>query len=142
MPTYIIALFMLASILFLVAVTTYSPFNLNFFSTFNFISNIIIISIRQKNRMSLYGFFDWILLQTLLGVSWTYVIPTTSRRGWIIVHVVTMIVCCSGCCSQYLLVFSCMDQIYFSLTTNSPAKIIFSSIVVISCCAYASDMNL
>ena len=57
MPTYKIALSMLKWILFLINITTYIPFRLNFVSTVNFISNIIIIVIYQTKRMSLYGIF-------------------------------------------------------------------------------------
>ena len=48
---------MLTSILFLVTITTYIPFKLNFVVTFNFLSDIIIISIGQTNSMPFYGFF-------------------------------------------------------------------------------------
>ena len=85
--------------------------------------------------------FTLILLQTFLGMSWTYIIVITSRRGWCIVRVGTMIVYCSCCCFQYQLVFSCMEQIYFALKINSSAEITCPSIVVLFCSVYASDRN-
>ena len=124
---------MLSSVLFLVTIYTRIPFKLNFSTTLNFIQNIMIIRISHNNRMYLYEFFSWILLQIFSGVSWTYIIVITSRRGWIIVRVGTMIFCCSGCCFQYQLVFSCMEQRYCALTTNSPAEITCPSIVVLFC---------
>ena len=95
----------------------------SFFTTLNFIQNIIIISICHTNRMSLYAFFSWIMLQKFLGMSWKYLVMTILRRGCSVVHVVAMIYCCSGCYFQYQLVFSCMDQKYCALKTNSPAEI-------------------
>ena len=92
--------------------------------------------------MSLYGFFAWILLQKVLGMSWTYVIPTTSRHGGGILHDGTMILCCSGCLTQYQLLFSWMEQIDCAFATNSPVEIIYPSIVVLFCSVYASKMNL
>ena len=73
-------------------------------------------------------FFAWIMLQILLAMSCTYLIVITSRHGWSIVRVGTMIVCCSGYCFQYQLVFSCMEQRYFALKNNSPAEITCPSI--------------
>ena len=73
-------------------------------------------------------FFPWILLQ--LGIAWTCLIVITSRRGWILVRVSTMIVCYSDCCFQYQLMFSCIELIYCALTTNSPAEMTFPSIFV------------
>ena len=52
-----------------------------FFMTLKFNQNIIIISISHNNRMSLYSFFAWIMLQRFLGISWTYLIVITSRHG-------------------------------------------------------------
>ena len=75
------------------------------------------------------SFVACILLQEFLGMSWTYLILLISRRRWSIVHVGTMIFCCSGCCFQYQLVFSCTYQIYCALTTNSPSEITLPSIV-------------
>ena len=74
-------------------------------------------------------------------MSWTYLIVITSRCGRSIVGVVTMIVYCSGCCLQYQLMFSWMEQRYCALTTNSPAEITCPSIVVLFCSVYASERN-
>ena len=132
---------MFTSVLIRVTITTYIPFKINLVSALNFIWNIIIIRICQKNRMSLNGFFAWILLQTVLGVSWTYIILITSILEWIMVCVRNMIFCCSGFCFQYQLVSSCMDQKYCVLTTHSPAEIICLLIFVLFCSVYASEMN-
>ena len=85
--------------------------------------------------------FSWILLQIVLGIYWKYLIMTTSKRGWRIVRVGTMIVCFSDCCFQYKLEFSCIEQIYCDLTTNSPEEITFPLIVVLFYSLYASDMS-
>ena len=82
--------------------------------------------------MSLYGFYSWIILQTFLGMSWTYLIVITSRRGWSIVRSGTMIVCCSVF-FKYQLVFSCMDQRYCALKNNSPAEITCPWVFVLIC---------
>ena len=87
-------------------------------------------------------FFAWVLLQTFLGMSWKYLIVITSRCGLIIVPVGTMVVCCSVCCFQHQLVFSCMEQIYCASTNNLPAEITYPSIVVLFCSVYDSEMNL
>ena len=87
-------------------------------------------------------FFSWIPLKIFLGISFTYIIVITSIRGWSIVHVGTMIVCCSVYCYQYQLVFSFMEKIYFGLTNNPPAEITCPSIVVLFCRIYASESNL
>ena len=87
------------------------------------------------------GFFACILLQTFLGVSCKYLIVITSRRVWSIVRVVNMIVCYSGCCFQYQLVFSCMEQRYCAFTTNSPAEITCPLIIVLFCSVYSSKVN-
>ena len=91
--------------------------------------------------MSLYGFFDWILLQTFLWMSWASLLMITLRRRWSIVRFGTMIVCCSGYCFQYQFVFSCTEQRYCALTTNSPSVIKFPPILVLFCSVYASEMN-
>ena len=109
-PTYDIALLLFASVLFLVTIATYIYFKLNFVLTLNFIWNIIIISICNINMMSLYWFFACILLQKVLGMSWTSVILTTSRHGWIMVRVGTVILCFSYFCFQLQLVFYCMEK--------------------------------
>ena len=74
-------------------------------------------------------------------MSWTYLIVITSILVWSLVCVGTMIVCCSCCCFQYQLVFSCMDQGYFDLTNNSPAEITCPSISVLFCSVYESKRN-
>ena len=71
-------------------------FRTQYFTILNFIQNIITINISWNNRISLYGFFYWILLQIFLGMSCTYIFVITSRHGWIILRVGTMIVCFSG----------------------------------------------
>ena len=88
------------------------------------------------------NFFAWILLETFLGMCWASIIPTTSRLGQRIVPDGSMILCCSGCCLKYQLVFFCVEQIYCALTTNSPSEIIYPSIVVLFFSVYASEMNL
>ena len=85
--------------------------------------------------------FAWIILQTVLGMYCTSVIMTTSRHGWIIVRVGTMIFCCSYCCFQYQLVLYCTEQIYVAFKTNLPSEIICPSIFILFCSVYASDMN-
>ena len=45
---------------FIITVNTHIPFKLNFFTTLNFIQNIIIISISHNNWMSLYCFFCFV----------------------------------------------------------------------------------
>ena len=83
----------------------------------------------------------WILLQKFLGIYWTYIIMVTLRRGWIIVRVGIMIVCCIYFCLQYQVLFSCMEQIYCTLTTNSTAKITCPSIILLFHSLYAYDIN-
>ena len=70
-----------------------------------------------------------------------YLIMITSIQWWRIVCVSTIMVCWSGCCFQYQLVFSCKEQIYCSLTTNLPAEITCPSIFVLFCSMYASERN-
>ena len=70
--TYNTSLLMLASIIFLVAFTTYGSFKLIFLSKLNLVLNIIIIIIYQTNRMSLYGFFFNHVKNTFRGVFETY----------------------------------------------------------------------
>ena len=79
--------------------------------------------------------------QSFLGMSCAYIIIITSRRGWSIVRVDTIMVCWSGWCFQYQLVFSCMEQKYCALTTNSPPEINFPLIVVLFCSLYAYESN-
>ena len=102
----------LSSVLSLVTINTHIPFKLNFFTKLNFIQNIIIISISHTNRMSLYGFFAWILLHACIWMSWIYLTVIPSRRVWSILRVGNMIVCSSGCCFQCQFVYSCMEQRY------------------------------
>ena len=85
--------------------------------------------------------FFWIMLQKFLGMSWTFIIVITPRRGWSIVCVGTMIVCWIDCCFQYQLAFSWMEQRYCALTTNSVSKITYRSIAVLYCIVYASERN-
>ena len=75
--------------------------------------------------------FACVLLHTLLGIAWKYITVLTSSRGWSIVRVGNVIKCCWGCWSQYQLVSTCIEQRYFGLTINSPAVMIFPSIICV-----------
>ena len=84
-------------------------------------------------------FLSCVLLHTLLRIS---VIEVTSSHRWSIVLVGTVINCCWGCLIQNQLVISCIEQRYCDFTTNSPAVMIFPSIVVLSCNIYDSDVKM
>ena len=85
--------------------------------------------------------FCVVLLQIILGISWTYFTVTTSIHVCTIVCVGTIITCCLFLCSQYQLVSSCIHIRYCTLTASSPAEIIFPSHVQSHCKVYVSETN-
>ena len=115
---------MLILILLVVIINFYISFKINFVSTTNFFLDVIIVSINQTYRMSWYGFFACFLVHTLVGIARKSINELTSSYGWIIVRVGTVITCCLGCWFQYQLFSTCIEQIYYVLTTNSSAVII------------------
>ena len=88
------------------------------------------------------AYFACVLVHTLVGIAWKSVTALTSSYVWSIVRVGTVMKWCLGCWLQYQLVSICIEQRYFALTTNSPAVIICTSIVVFLCSAYSPDVNM
>ena len=121
---------MLSSIILLITINTHIPFKLIFFTALNFIQNIIIIRISHHNWMSLYCF--------------SLLVPATNILGGVlgISHCDNIKTWVNYCACWYYdglvqwliflvpISFSCMEQRYCALTTNSPAEITCPSIVV------------
>ena len=74
-------------------------------------------------------FFACLLVYTLLGIAWTYVIALTSSCGLTIVRIGTVMKCYWGRCFQYQLLSTCIEQGYYALTTNSPEVIVFCKVL-------------
>ena len=84
----------------------------------------------------------YVLEHILVGIARKSVIESPSSFWWSIVCVGNMMTWCFGCWFQYQLVSTCIEQRYFSLTTNYPAVITFPSILVFSWSVYAPDVNM
>ena len=114
---------------------------LNLISPLNFISNIVMIFIRDKKLMPLNRYVCLFLLHKLRGISETSLIVATSRHGCIILRVYMITLYLFPCSSQYQFVFAFIMIKYTALTMISPALMTCLFTVLFLCNVYGSSIN-
>ena len=117
----------------------YMYFILNTITVLNFVYNIIMICIRNKNWLSLNSLECLFLLHLLLEMYTTFFITDTYRHVWTMVRVDIMTLWFVTCYFQYQFVFVFIKLRYSYLTKTSPGLLTYLYMVWSSCSPYGSD---